>query len=131
MKFKYFSFLVLLFLGGNLFAQNKFNPTYSLWVASHYSYEDYEIMDAQSGFSMKTARLTIKGKSTDKWGYHFMGDMYGPAGSPVLMQAWVSYIPNKNWTIRMGQFKYPIGGETYPALIHWKPFIIEKLVAAV
>ena len=116
------TFVLLVFISSSsILSQEKSLPNIGVWIMSNYTHDDTENLTNNSGFNVKHARLLLKGNGAENWGYHLMGEMYGPKdGKPVLMQAWVSYKVNSLLKFRFGQFKYPFGYEAIPGRIYWK-----------
>jgi hypothetical protein len=95
-------------------------PQLAVWGVPDFTMDDTEDITPSNEFNLKHARVIVKSKGVNNWGYHAMAELFGADGKTSLMQAWVSYQVNKYLNLRFGQFKYPFGFEAYPALILWK-----------
>lgn len=99
------------------FAQNDFKPTIKpqIWGQVHGLNIGSE--DGESTGLLKRIRLGAKGSVYENIGYAFL---FETASSPKLMQAWLDYNFSQYANIRVGQFKYPFGMESYVTATTWK-----------
>jgi phosphate-selective porin OprO/OprP len=78
---------------------------------------DYRTFDPNSlsgqgveGFSMRRARMGIKGKMTKDFDYFVFGD-FSSTSSAALDEGYITYIGNKAAQVRVGKFKMPFSLE--------------------
>lgn len=97
-------------------AQDKY-PTIKHQVWGQFLYNADQTEGTDNSFSINRLRLGAKGNVLPDIGYAFL---FEAAGSPKLLQAWIDYSLNNFVNIRIGQYKYPFGKESYVSATTWK-----------
>jgi len=90
-----------------------------IWLQTGLLNEDGD--NNHPSFIFKRARFGLAGKAAEKVDYHFMVEaIHGAEFDPKLYQAWIGYRLDRDFSLRVGQFKYPFGIEAYPGFPFWK-----------
>ncbi len=111
--------LTVLITGTVLTAQEQTTSSFTGWLITNYR-NDFRKTGVNS-FGFRNIRLIYKGGYNQKLSYFMVADMVGTRDKkPMFLQGWLDYALNDNFSVRMGQYKYPFGMEAYPSVMTWK-----------
>ncbi|MBU0561872.1 MAG: OprO/OprP family phosphate-selective porin [Bacteroidetes bacterium] len=96
-------------------------PQFGIWNMSNFVFDNSVDKTPNTEFRFSSLRFIVTGNATPEVSYHVAADFNDESNKKsVFKQGWIMYNVNDLVQLRIGQFKYPFGKETYTSLIYQK-----------